>query len=300
MAVRLTCAQGHLWQGGAGGSSACPVCGAPAAFHSALRTPHAAIPEGLLPAVLDSLADGLVAADADGHFLLFNAAAERLLGFGPLDAPCADWPRLYGVYQADGVTLLNADDMPLVRAMRGQPTDQLELVVRNQRVPKGVTLSVTGRPLRDPDGSLRGGVVLFRDITDLKLSMGALAHSEARFRNLFDNSPDAVFVEAFDGTVLDVNRAACRLHGRSRDELIGVNVLDLVPPGYKEEVADGFARLVTGESHHVEGFSWTRDGQPVPVELQVSHIDHGGQPALLIHVRELTERKRAEDSTSAN
>src|SRR5690606_6365980 len=104
-------------------------------------------------------------------------------------------------------------------------------------------------------------------------------------------SPDAIFVEAVDGTILDVNAAACRLQGVARDELVGKNVLDLTPAGYKEEVADGFARLVAGEISHVESMSWKPDGRAVPVELQVSRIDYGGRPALLIHVRELTERK---------
>ncbi len=78
MAPRLTCAQGHYWEGGAGGSSACPVCGGGAVERGAPGKKSDAVPEGLLPAVLDSLADGLVVADAGGRFLLFNAAAERL------------------------------------------------------------------------------------------------------------------------------------------------------------------------------------------------------------------------------
>ena len=45
--------------------------------------------------------------------------------------------------------------------------------------------------------------------------------SERRFRDLFQNSPDAIFVEDLDGTVLDANTAACRLHGMTHAELVG-------------------------------------------------------------------------------
>jgi PAS domain-containing protein len=58
----------------------------------------------------------------------------------------------------------------------------------------------------------------------------ALRDSEQRFRELFEGSPDAVFVEDLEGTVLDINPAACRLHGATRQDLIGKNVLELVPP----------------------------------------------------------------------
>src|SRR5436190_1444478 len=60
--------------------------------------------------------------------------------------------------------------------------------------------------------------------------------SEARFRLLFEHSPDAIFVESLTGDVLDANAAACRLHGRSREELIGANVVDLVPADQREHV----------------------------------------------------------------
>jgi PAS domain S-box-containing protein len=58
----------------------------------------------------------------------------------------------------------------------------------------------------------------------------ALHKSEQRFRDLFEGSPDAIFVEDFEGTVLDVNPAACRLHGVRREDLIGKSVAQLVPP----------------------------------------------------------------------
>ena len=118
--------------------------------------------------------------------------------------------------------------------------------------------------------------------------------SEQQFRDLFESSPDAVFVEDFDGNVLDVSPAACQLHGLDREALIGRNIASLVPPDERENVAEAFARLVAGEVTHVEGYSLRQDGHKVPVEIRVSHIVYAGQPALLLHVRDITERKRFE------
>lgn len=115
------------------------------------------------------------------------------------------------------------------------------------------------------------------------------------FRDLFENSPDAIFVEDLDGNMLDVNPAACRLHGVERQKLIGRNVLELVPPHRREEVSRDFPKLVTGECDHVDGYSWTEDGRAVPVELRVSRFCYAGQPALLLHVRDVSELRQTEE-----
>jgi len=122
----------------------------------------------------------------------------------------------------------------------------------------------------------------------------ALRDSEQRFRDLFEGSPDAVFVEDLNGTVLDINPAACRLHGVTREELIGKNVLDLVPSERREEVARDFKALVEGRLEQIEGASRTQDGRAVPVEVRASRVNYAGRAAVLLHVRDITDRKLAE------
>ncbi|MCX6922228.1 MAG: PAS domain S-box protein, partial [Verrucomicrobia bacterium] len=123
---------------------------------------------------------------------------------------------------------------------------------------------------------------------------GRFRASEQRFRDLFESSPDAIFVEDLAGTVLDVNPAACRLHGFTLEEMLGKNVLELVPPESRSEVTRGFKALTEGRLERFEGASWTKDGRAIPVEVRVSLIDYAGKPAALLHVRDITERKMAE------
>lgn len=125
--------------------------------------------------------------------------------------------------------------------------------------------------------------------------MSTLKESEARFRDLFKNSPDAIFVEDLMGNVLDVNPAACRLHGIERKNLIGMNVLDLVPPGERERVSSNFPVKIKEEWKHKESFSLTADGRFVPVEISGTQIEYLGKPALLLQVRDITKRKEMED-----
>jgi len=108
----------------------------------------------------------------------------------------------------------------------------------------------------------------------------ALRESEQRFRDLFECSPDAIFVEDFNGIVLDVNPAACQLHGVAREELIGKTVAELVPSELEAEVIRDFQALVDGRLRQIEGVSRTRDGRTVPVEVSANHVDYGGRPAV--------------------
>lgn len=122
----------------------------------------------------------------------------------------------------------------------------------------------------------------------------ALRESEARFREIFANSPDAIFVEDTQGVVLDVNPAGCRLHGMSRNDLIGHNVAELVPAEKRREVARDFQRLVDGLVSRIEGESVATDGRVTSVEIRATRIDYNGKPALLLQVRDISERKQTE------
>jgi light-regulated signal transduction histidine kinase (bacteriophytochrome) len=85
-----------------------------------------------------------------------------------MDVPPEEWSERYGVYLPDQVTPYPPDQLPLARAIRGESVDGDEQFLRHAKVPHGIWLSVTGRPLIDESGTLRGGVVVFNDITARK------------------------------------------------------------------------------------------------------------------------------------
>ena len=121
----------------------------------------------ILRSILDSMGDGVVVADENGKFLLFNPAAEHMVGFGALEATPKEWAKLYGVYGPD-MAPYPVDQLPLVRAMRGEILDGVEFFIRNERVPQGAWLSANGRPLQGYAGQVSGGVVVLRDVSDNK------------------------------------------------------------------------------------------------------------------------------------
>jgi len=122
-----------------------------------------------------------------------------------------------------------------------------------------------------------------------------LRQSQRRFRDLFENSPDAIFVEDMQGRILDVNRGACALHGMTREQMVGKNAIEtLVPAARRPAAREEFKKLAGGQITWIESESVRADGRPVPVEIRVVRVDYDGAPALLFHVRDITERRAAE------
>ncbi|HEY4612291.1 MAG TPA: ATP-binding protein, partial [Bacteroidota bacterium] len=123
---------------------------------------------GILNSVLDSMGDGVVVADMDGKFIIWNNAAERLIGLGPSNIPKEAWTEHYGVFLPDKKTPYPPAQLPLARALRGELTDLDEQFIRRPDVPQGIWLAVSGRPLVDQNGKQRGGVVVFNEISERK------------------------------------------------------------------------------------------------------------------------------------
>jgi PAS domain S-box-containing protein len=121
----------------------------------------------MLHSVLDSMAEGLVTADEQGKFVLWNPAAEKILGMGVTNLPPEKWSEHYGIYEADMTTPFPAEQLPLVRAVHGEATTT-EMFLRNPDLAEGVWIEASGGPLRAKDGTVHGGVVAFRDITARK------------------------------------------------------------------------------------------------------------------------------------
>jgi PAS domain S-box-containing protein len=121
----------------------------------------------MLQSVLDSMGEGLVAADEQGRFILWNPAAEKILGQGAASVPPDQWSQHYRVYKDDTITPFPADRLPLARAIQGE-TATAEMFVHNPELNQGVWIEVSGGPLADRKGGLHGGVVSIRDITQRK------------------------------------------------------------------------------------------------------------------------------------
>src|SRR4051812_22458725 len=122
----------------------------------------------ILHSILSDMGDAVIVADREGSLLVFNPAAEQMFGSKGGQVGLAQWPRQYGLFLPDKVTPFPADQLPLMRATRGEEVDNEEIFVRNKEAPQGLWTRVTGRPLHSAEGEVVGGVIVCRDITEVK------------------------------------------------------------------------------------------------------------------------------------
>lgn len=124
--------------------------------------------QSMFRTVLESVVEGVVVADMEGRLLVFNPAAQKLLGKGPTEGDAENLSEEYGFFYTDGETPCPSSELPLSRAMQGKPVDGEELIVRTPGRSADVYILATARPLLDVDGKQLGGVVVFHDITETK------------------------------------------------------------------------------------------------------------------------------------
>ncbi|MFN5666482.1 CHASE3 domain-containing protein [Bradyrhizobium sp.] len=111
-----------------------------------------------------SMAEAVLVIDTGGIVLLSNPAAEKMLRYRP-GMTVRQLRDLSNVFQSDGVTPMQVEDMPSARALRGEEFDGLEFVARPVRGAPEVHLVVSGRPLRDGDNTITGAALIYHDIT---------------------------------------------------------------------------------------------------------------------------------------
>jgi PAS domain S-box-containing protein len=121
----------------------------------------------LLQSVLNSMVEGLIAADENGKLILCNPAAEKILGLCGADFSPGDWAARYGAFLPDMITPFPNEQNPLLRAIGGE-ISSAEIFFRNPGLDLGAWIESNGAPLRDKEGQVRGGVIAFRDITRRK------------------------------------------------------------------------------------------------------------------------------------
>lgn len=133
---------------------------------------------------------------------------------------------------------------------------------------------------------------LYEQIKERRLAEISSRNSEKRFQDIFVNSPDAIYIESLEGIILDVNEATCKLHETTEEELLGKSIFDVSPARDHEAIRDRQPRIISGEIKKFESECLTKDGKIIPIEISVAPISFKGEAAMLMHVRDITDRKQ--------
>ncbi len=131
----------------------------------------------------------------------------------------------------------------------------------------------------------------------MERARGTLRDSEERYRELFERAGDAIFVSDQHGKIVDVNQLACGSLGYSREELLNMFIWKLNPDEWTpEKVKKVFNELVPGRPQTFESHHQRKDGTRFPVEIRVGNFQANGRRFTLDLVRDITDRKQAEEA----
>jgi PAS domain S-box-containing protein len=261
----------------------------------------------LLQLLIDSIGDGIIAADENSNFLLFNPAAQDIFGMGATEYRPNEWSAKYGLFLPDTVTPFPPAEIPLARTVRGEAVDDVDLFTRHAGKPDGLWVKINGRPLKDETGALKGGVVVCRNVTEQRASqqrMQQLAEAQERLlqelktrQNALD---EAAIVSETDlqGLITYANERFMEISGYSMAELLHHNHR-LINSGYhpKSFFSEMWMTISRGLVWKGEIKNRRKDGSCYWVDSTISPIfDTSGKIVKYIAIRfDITERKEAEE-----
>ncbi|MHC4442343.1 MAG: PAS domain S-box protein [Planctomycetota bacterium] len=123
-----------------------------------------------------------------------------------------------------------------------------------------------------------------------------LRRSEEQYRTIFEASLDGLFIVDMKGVIVDVNPAACTMHGYSYEEMKGLWARNLVHPDSYDKFQDFIQQASTGDQYHTEAVDVRKDGTAFDIEVRGTSIQYHGEPHILGILRDITQRKRAESA----
>ena len=128
----------------------------------------------------------------------------------------------------------------------------------------------------------------------LRSTQEALRRSEENFETIFESSSDEIFVSDMQGNIIEVNKQATNLLGYSKEELLTMNILDLMPLKLAEKFLRSRATITKEGGHLFDSEYITKYGITIPVEINSRVIEFNGIIVILSISRNLVKRKETE------
>ena len=246
-----------------------------------------------LAAIVESSNDAIIGKDFESKVISWNAGAERMFGYAAAEM------------LGQPITRLQSPDRPeeeasiLEEVKRGRTRHYETVRIRKDGGPIKVSLSVS--PIKNSHGEIIGVSSIVQDITERKRAERELQESRARSADIIGSAMDAIISVDAGQHITIFNEAAERMFDCPRGEALGQPLDRFIPArfraAHREHVAvfgrTGITSRAMGNLRPLSGLR--ANGEEFPIEASISHIDVGGQQTYTVILRDITERKRAEE-----
>jgi PAS domain S-box-containing protein len=245
-----------------------------------------------LAAIVDSSFDAIISKTLEGQITSWNGAAERTYGHTAAEVIGRS---IEIIVPEDRREELRSIHDRLKRGERVPPFETVRVTRDGRRIDVQLTMS----PITDAEGAVVGASGIGRDITQRKQAEAALRNREAKLRAVIETAADGIIIVDPRGTIEVFNPASERIFDYRRDEVIGRKIEMLMPPGdasRHDEYLERARRADEGQTIVMdrEVLGLRKDGATVPLELSVGEARHDGTRVFVGIVRDISERKRAD------
>ncbi|NOY61059.1 MAG: PAS domain S-box protein [Calditrichaeota bacterium] len=199
----------------------------------------------------------------------------------------------FNFYPEELAAKYRKDDKKVIES--GQILDEVE----KHQTPDGNRLfvHVIKSPVKDSNGRIIGLQGIFWDVTEQEQAEEALRESQEKFKSISESAQDAIIMMNTDGEVSFWNKAAEKIFGYNREEVMGKYLHALITPArYREVQEKSFAAFrktgqdaATGKTVELTGLR--KDGSEFPLDLSLSHIQLKGNWQTVGIIRDISERK---------
>ncbi len=232
--------------------------------------------------------DAIIGKNLNGIILSWNAGAEKMYGYRASEAIGKPVSILIPPGQKDELPEI------LKKIQNGEIINHFE-TKRVTKAGKILDVSLTISPIKNPQGAITGASTIARDVTERRNTDRALAESERQYRDLFESTNVVMFVVNPDtGRIVDVNSAAIRYYGYSREEFSGLVITDINTADPKKTFRD-MAHAATNVGEVFSFRHLKKNGEIRDVEVFSTPVMRDGQHLLHSIVQDVTERKKAEE-----
>jgi len=247
-----------------------------------------------LNTTLRSIGDAVIVTDAAGRITLMNPVAAQLTGWNDAESEGTEIGKVFPIFNSEtGETVAN----PVSRVLReGLVVGLANHTVLRNRAGRSFPIDDSGAPIRDRSGGISGAVLVFRDVTERYRAQKDLEDAEQRYRLLFENNPQPMWVYDVETLgFLAVNNAAVAQYGYSREEFAHLTLKDIRP---ETDVPAMVADVAASSGLHRDG-PWRhrrKDGAVFFVDIVAHPLEFMGRSARMVIASDVTDRVHAESA----
>jgi len=241
-----------------------------------------------LGTIVESSDDAIISKTLEGTILSWNAGAERIFGYSPVEAIGMPITRLIPAELQDEERVI------LERLKQGERIDHFE-TTRITKDGRRIQVSLTVSPVRNAAGRIVAASKIARNID----AQRRVERAGAQLAAIVESSDDAIVSKTLDGVVQTWNAGAARIFGYTAAEMIGKPITIIIPAELHAEEREILAKIRAGERlEHFDTVRVAKSGRRIPVSLTVSPIrDASGTIVGVSKIgRDVSERRHHENA----